>query len=202
MGQYIVKSGGGRTTASDYISEGLIKSLTFGDIGVDNYIIIDNIKDIALFKEMTVECCCLYEGFTNSEKKGRLFSSGTKALIGMSMFNNKLEAAMGNSWVTGGDTGIEILPNEFTTLAMTSSKDGTSFYKNAEKYNSTTDNIASKAGQLISSIGVNTDYGRTDRKLNSKVYILRFYNRILSKEELLYNLENDVLNFKLIDPIS
>ena len=44
MGQYIVKSGGGRTTASDYISEGLIKSLTFGDIGVDNYIIIDNIN--------------------------------------------------------------------------------------------------------------------------------------------------------------
>lgn len=200
MGQYIVKSGG-RVIVSDYISEGLIKTLALKDIGVNNYIIIDNIKDIVLSEEMTIECCCLYKSFTNSEKKGRLFSSGTSALIGMSMYNNKLEAAMGNSWITDGDTGIEILPNEFTTLAMTSNQNGTSFYKNAKKYNSTTDNIASKTGQLISSIGVNTDYRRTDRKLNSEVYILRFYNRILSEEELLYNLENDVLNFKLKEPI-
>lgn len=202
MGQYIVKSGGGRITASDYISEGLIKSLTFGDIGVDNYIIIDNIKDFTLFEEMTVECCCLYKDFTNSEKKGRLFSCGTNALIGLSMYNDKLEAAMGKTWVTNEGTGIQILPNEFVTLAMTSNKNGTTFYKNAEKYNSATDNIALKAGASISSIGINTDYGRTDRKLNSEVYMLRFYNRILSQEELLFNLENDVLNFKLMDPIS
>lgn len=200
MGKYVVKSGGGRDTF-DYISEGLIKTLALEDIGFNNYIVINNIKDFILFEEMTVECCCLYKDFTNSEKRGRLFSCGTNALISLSMYNDKLEAAMGNTWIINGDTGIQILPNEFVTLAMTSNKNGTTFYKNAEKYNSATDNIALKAGKSISSIGINTDYERTDRKLNSEVYMLRFYNRILSKEELLSNLENDVLNFKLKEPI-
>ena len=212
MGKYVVRSGGGRDTF-DYISEGLIKILALEDIGFNNYILINNIKDIKdldkylinddfmLVEEMTIECCCLYKDFTNSEKKGRLFSCGTNALIGLSMYNDKLEAAMGNTWVTNGETGIQILPNEFVTLAMTSNKDGTYFYKNAEKYNLATDNIALKAGKSISSIGINTDYERTDRKLNSEVYMLRFYNRILSQEELLSNLENDVLNFKLKEPI-
>lgn len=194
---------GGSSSKSKYISDGLIKSIILNEVdtSAECNILINNMPDIIISEEMTVECCCVYTGFGNSSNKGRIFMSNAGGvLIGMSMYNNILEAAMSISssgWATDGTTGITVDSDEFVTLAMTSNSSGTQFLKNGVVYGNYSDNISSLTGSIINNISIKYNAGRDDRNLIGKVYMLRFYNRILSTSELYANAQADIKNYNV-----
>lgn len=187
--------------SAEYITDGLSKSFVMNSFDESENVIIKNISNIVVSEGMTVECCCMYTGFNNTANKGRIFIFETNyEMISMSMYNNILEAAMSTNtstgWASDGKTGITVEPNEFVTLAMTSDLNGTKFYKNGTVCGSYTDNVTSRAGDILEILGVKCDCNRTDRDLLGTVYIIRIYNRVLTEDELTQNMYTDIQNYR------
>lgn len=194
-----VRKGGESGDKVKYISDGLIKAIALDGIVTAAYILIQN-AGIVLSEEMTIECCAMYSGFVDISNKGRFFALGdSDKIIGMSMYNNVFEAAVSTDtsmgWAIGEETNITVEPNEFVTLAMTSDSSGTKFYKNGILHGSYEKNVASIAGDTVDNIGVNRDFSRNDRNIIGNVYMLRFYDRILSTYELRANTQADINNY-------
>ena len=187
--------------STEYITNGLLKSFVMNNFDESENVLIKNISNIVVSEGMTVECCCMYTGFSDTSNKGRIFIFETNyEMIGMSMYNNILETVMSTNtltgWVGDGVTGITVEPNEFVTLAMTSDSNGTKFYKNGTVYGNYADNVASRAGDILDVLGVKCDCNRTDRDLLGTVYIIRIYNRVLAEDELIQNMYSDIQNYR------
>lgn len=187
--------------STEYITDGLSKSFVVNSFNESENVVIKNISNITVSEEMTVECCCMYTGFNDTSNKGRIFIFETNyEMIGMSMYNNILEATMSTNtltgWATDGKTGITVEPNEFVTLAMTSDSNGTKFYKNGTVCGNYADNVTSRAGDILDVLGVKCDCKRTDRDLIGNVYMVRIYNRVLTDDELMQNVHSDIQNYQ------
>ena len=189
--------------STEYITNGLLKSFVMNNFDESENVLIKNISNIVVSEGMTVECCCMYTGFSdnNAVNKGRIFIFETNyEMIGMSMYNNILEAAMSTNtstgWAADGKTGITVEPNEFVTLAMTSDTNGTKFYKNGTVCGNYANNVASRVGDILDVLGVKCDCKRTDRNLIGTVYMIRIYNRVLTKDELMQNVYSDIQNYR------
>ena len=109
--------------STEYITDGLSKSFVTNNYDESENVVIKNISNIVVSEGMTVECCCMYTGFNNTSNKGRIFIFETNyEMIGMSMYNNILEAVNSTNtstgWVSYEKTGITVEPNEFVTLAI------------------------------------------------------------------------------------
>ena len=187
--------------STEYITDGLSKSFVVNSFNESENMVIKNISNIAVSEGMTVECCCMYTGFNNTSNKGRIFVFETNyEMIGMSMYNNILEAVMSTNtstgWAVNGKTGITVEPNEFVTLAMTSDTNGTKFYKNGTVCGNYADNVVSRAGDILDVLGVKCDCNRTDRDLIGTVYMIRIYNRVLTEDELMQNVYSDIQNYR------
>ena len=79
---------------------------------------------------------------------------------------------------------------------MTSDTNGTKFYKNGTVCGNYADNVVSRTGDILDVLGVKCDCNRTDRDLIGTVYMIRIYNRVLTKDELMQNVYSDIQNYR------
>lgn len=95
---------------------------------------------------------------------------------------------------TGNNTGYEILPNEIVCLSFHAASNSNIYYKNGN-YSPIFQEVVSKV------IGGTNNYtllaGGYKWTVDCKFYSLRFYNRVLSPQEVLYNYKIDKLRFGL-----